>query len=204
MIVALAIAAVPAVVVYVVAESSQSKKATFIAALIAILSGVVTGNPAYMALDIAAVVIATALALKNVEFKQSTDGFIARWKKSLREYHADPKNKEREKKVERQMLAFTFLCGLGIVAWSIWSIQKIKPENVPRQAAPYIPTPTHTPSAVSTNTPTPQKAPQNNPPPKNTNNTKATPKEKKPDSAIERCLKIKDESRMVQCLERTP
>jgi len=208
MIIALVIAAVPAIVVYVVAESSQSKKATLIAASIAILIGVITGNPVYMALDIVAVVIATALALKNVAFKHSNDGFIARWKKSLREYHADPKNKEREKKIERQMLYFTFLCGFGIFAWSIWHIQIINLNNDPRQAAQsgtapasveQMPTP-----VVSTNAPPVHNSPLNIPTPTNGRNSKAVPSVKKQERTIEECLKITEESKMVQCLEKAP
>ena len=56
------IAAAPAVAVVAVALYTKSKLATFIAAVIAATLGVVTGSPAYIALDLLFVAVATYLA----------------------------------------------------------------------------------------------------------------------------------------------
>jgi len=62
----LLIALIPAVVVFLIAVGTESKVKTSVAALIAAAIGVVTGNPIYMALDIAAVGLAYWLAMTVV------------------------------------------------------------------------------------------------------------------------------------------
>lgn len=62
----LLIAIIPAVVVFFIAVGTGSKVKTTFAALIAAALGVITGNPIYMALDVAAVGLAYWLAMKVV------------------------------------------------------------------------------------------------------------------------------------------
>ena len=60
------IALLPAFVVFVVAAITESKFKTSVAALLAIAVGVLTGNPAYMALDIGFVVVSYWLSMKGL------------------------------------------------------------------------------------------------------------------------------------------
>ena len=65
----LLIALVPAVAVFFVALFTASRVWTWVAAIFFAALGALTGNPAYAALDIAGVGLATWLALKTVDFK---------------------------------------------------------------------------------------------------------------------------------------
>lgn len=176
------IALLPALSVFYIAAISKSRAKTTVAALLAAAVGVLTGNPAYMALDLLFVVVAYGVSMWGVG--SGTGG------------KASPVASKSEPVVARgdsdPGTTLGILGGLGFLAYLIFGsgsnhgpANKSPPAVVAKPPAaipanlyvPALPKPTQLPAVVS-----------------------AQPK-RPPKSPLQRCLEIKSDDKMAKCLE---
>lgn len=176
------IALLPALVVFCVAAISESRVKTTVAAFIAAAVGVLTGNPAYMALDLLFVIIAYWISMSTL----SSDS-------DAKPLPVAPKPAPRVAKGDSDI--GTTLCvlgGLGILAYVIFgfdSNHKPATQLTPAAVA-------RLPIAPSTRSYVPALPQPKTPPAVVTMQPKRPPK-----SPLQRCLEIKSEEKMAKCLE---
>jgi len=182
----LLIALIPAVVVFFIAVGTESKVKTAIAALIAAAMGILTGNPAYMVLDVVAVGLAYWLAMTMV------------WdvSKPVRppKVAAVPAPSPVVNKPDSGSLSTVLVMAvLGYFAYLYLSTGSSHKPLI-QQPPPAMSQP---PVAVQR----PVIAPQSASPPALPEPVKK--RAKRPvKSALQRCLEIKSEDKMTTCLER--
>lgn len=176
------IALVPALGVFFVAAISESRAKTTVAALLAAAVGVLTGNPAYMALDLLFVVVAYWVSMSALG--SGTGG------------KASPVAPKPEPVVAKgdsdAGTTLGILGGLGFLAYLIFgsgsnhgpanqsppAVVAKPPAAIPANLyVPALPKPTQPPAVVL-----------------------AQPK-RPPKSPLQRCLEIKSEDKMAKCLE---
>lgn len=178
----LLIALIPALGVFVVAAISENKFKTRVAALIAAAIGVVTGDPAYMALDLLFVIIVYWISM-------STLGGNSGAKSSSLAQRPAPEVVKRDSDVGSTI---GVLGGLGVLVYLIFgsgssnkpAVEPVMPAAIQSPSAasarPYIP-------AKSAAMPTPELI-------------KTQPK-RPLKSPLQSCLEIKSEDKMTKCLE---
>lgn len=105
------IALLPAICVLLVALVTQSKGATTVAAVIAALV-CLAGGPAYTALDLICVSVATVIAFSTILSKKLSYEEKAQRDRELKEF---------EKKLDAFQAAFVKIVGVGIVIFFIYS-----------------------------------------------------------------------------------
>ena len=181
-----AIAAVPAAFVLFVADKTRSKSAIVLTATVAAAVGVLTGNPAYLGLDLIFVGIALFIAWNIAKTPlQRTPEEIER--RRLERIQAEEAQAKWDKAVN-EFIFIALLVGLGVM---VLTFKYWLPIVAPMQSQPQ---PAIQPPASAV-------TPQARPPQKSA--PKPAPAQRQPRS-VEQCLKIADESAMVRCLERTP
>jgi len=181
----LLIALIPAAIVFFVAVGTESKAKTTVAALIAAAIGVFTGNPAYMALDIVAVIAAYWLAMSVVldTTKPEPPPVIV----------DAPKPIPAAKKSESESLPTVVVIAiLGVIGYSFWTSGS--QHNSPNQLSP----PASSQSVVAVQRP--YVPPQSVPEPALAVVKKQSKRPAK--SPLQRCLEIKSEDKMADCLAR--
>lgn len=177
----LLIALVPAVIVFFIAVGTESKFKTTVAALIAAAIGVLTGNPAYMALDIIAVIVAYWLSMS-----------LLRDETKPKPSPAQPPAVNKIDSDSNSGSTIAVVIGLGFIAYLAFGTSgNHKSPNQSPSTVNARPAAIVQPSYV-----TPQSAP---PPPPVAVIKQAT---RSPKSPLQRCLEIKSEDKMTACLER--
>jgi hypothetical protein len=188
-----AIAAAPAVVVAVVAASTESRAATLAAALVAAAIGVITGNPAYIGLDIAFVALALWLSWPQVDPAKIRAASAKR--AAQKAYFESPEFKRKE-----QLWGGVFAVVLvgGFFLYQKWpTIMAERPgTEIPNTNVSMVKTQTTTvspsitpPSIASSSSPVVAKAPQSSGP------------RRLGKSPFQKCVEIIEEKKMQVCLE---
>ena len=191
----LAIAAIPAVAVAVISSTTGSRMATLLAALIAVAVGLLTGNPAYAALDVGCVAIAIWLSWPQADPKkvQAT----ATKRAAQRAYYESAEYKRKEN-------LWTVVGGVAMVGgyllylfWPIVMTNKLSfvpPSNTtvtaPSTYAVTVPAAVAKPLAPKVSKAAAGKEPQISRPQKVIKTT------------FQQCVQIPDEGKMQNCLEK--
>ncbi len=179
----LLIALIPAVIVFFVAVGTESKAKTTVAALIAAAIGVFTGNPAYMVLDIVTVIAAYWLAMTVVWDTTKPEPQVV--------VVAVPKPMPAINKSESESFSTVVVIAIfGVIAYSFWASGS--KQNFPNQ----LPPPASSQPIVAAQSPyvASQSAPEPAP-------AVAKKQSKRPaKSPLQRCLEIKSEDKMADCL----
>ena len=184
------IALVPAVVVILVAIWTESKGATLLAALIAALLGLLTGSPAYAVLDLGAVAIATLFAWKTVSFQTRDPA-----KKAAKAAELALLTKKIDAFGDAVFTAYywivAILCAAGLM-WIFFLQPKapVSPASKPALAPPLPQVIAPSVPVVAAPTPNPQGQIQK--------------KKVSSKTPMQRCVEIKDEAKMLSCLEGLP
>lgn len=182
------IAAVPAAAVVLVAEKTRSKAAIIAAASVAVAVGVLTGNPAYVGVDLVCVGVALLISWQIAKTPiDRTPEEIERRRLARIKAEEDQANWD---KAFNTFISNALIIGAVVLllAFKFW--QPSSPSTAQPQPATQPPTPA---VALPARPPSHQLKP-------------AT----KPDSApskprtVTQCLKIADEQAMVRCLKKAP
>ena len=184
------IALVPAVVVILVAIWTKSKGATLFAASIAGVLGLLSGSPAYAALDLGAVAIATAFAWKTVSFQARDPAREAAKAAELAQLTS-----KLDAFGDAVLATYYWLVAILSAAGLIWLLflqpnAPVAPASKPTLAPPL-------PQVIAPAVPvvaTPTLNPQAQVPKKKVSSK--TP--------MQRCVEVKDEAKMLTCLEGLP
>lgn len=197
------IAALPAVGVVVVAEKTRNKGAVVVAALVAAALGVLTGNPAYLGVDLLCVGIAIFISwnITNTPIYRTPEEIATAQEKARLE-----RIKAAEAAAKRDIAIAEFFKGTvaiiaigGFLLWKFWepsvpgkatSNAAVQPQSQQAVAQPVG-------AAV-----TPKRVKKVNSVQQSGNtqrNVKKTHTAKK--RSVEKCLEIVDEQAMVRCLE---
>lgn len=180
------IAALPAVAVVVVAETTRNKAAIVAAAIVAATLGLLTGNPAFVGVDLLAVALALYISwnIAKTPLPRSPEELERRRLARI----AAEEAQARWDKACNEFLKYALVVGVvaGFLAIKFWTpappaqpVQATAPPAAAQAAKPTAP-----PAAAQTA-------------------KKPPPKPSKP-RTVEQCLKIADEHAMVRCLERAP
>ena len=198
------IAVVPAIGIVVIAEKTRSKGAVLAAAIVAAGLGLLTGNPAYIGIDLLFVGIATYISL-NITKKpiyRTPEEIAAAQEKSRLARIAEQEAKARQKKSIAEFFQGALMLGavVFVLFGKFW--QPSAPnENIPHVAMqPQLPPVATQPNRATVKPEKPQKVNSAQSSPVTQQSAKKTPLEKK--NSVEKCLKIPDEQAMVRCLER--
>jgi hypothetical protein len=175
------IALIPALGVFVVAAITESRAKTTIAAAVAAAIGILTGNPAYMALDLLFVVVVYWVSMSTLGSGVSEK--------------APPVAPKPEPVVAKRdsdaATTWVVLGGLGFLAYVVFGTgSNHRPASQPPPAVvakPAAGTPVNS-YVPAPSVPMPQPTPI------------ATQPKKLPKSALQRCLEIKSEEKMAKCL----
>ena len=184
------IALVPAVVVLLIAIQTENKAATLIAAVLAALLGLLTGSPAYAALDLAAVVVATVFAWNTVSFKVADPV-----RKAAKAAELAAFTKKLDAVEDSVRTGFAWIAVITCVGAILWfrfqtpSKPAIAISHEESQAQPKS-----SPAPLASGTIEPQVKQQEI----------VTKKVLKTKTPMQRCVEIKDEAKMVTCLENLP
>lgn len=176
------IALIPALGVFVVAALSESRAKTTVAALIAAAVGVLTGNPAYMALDLLCVGVVYWVSM-------STLGGGTGAKAPPVAPKPDPVAAKGNTDAGTTL---GILGGLGFLAYLIFGSGSN--HGPATQASPAVVAKPPTATPANSYVPAPPK-----PIPPRT--TVSTQPKRPPKSPLQRCLEIKSEDKMTKCLE---
>lgn len=203
------IALLPAAVVVIVAEKTRSKGAVVVAALVAALLGFLTGNAAYIGIDLLFVGIATYIAwnITNTPIYRTPEEIAAAQEKArLERIKEQEAAARRDKEIAELVQVVVVIVVVVVGGFLFWQFQQRSPSqhdvhtnagvSAPAQQALTQPTRT----AV-----TAQKAKQANssqPSKDSQRNTKKAPAAER--RSVEKCLSITNEQAMVRCLERAP
>ena len=180
------IAAIPAAVVVLVAKKTRNKAAIIATALVAVALGVLTGNPAYMGVDLVCVAVAVLISW------QIAGTPIERTQEEIeRQRLARIKAEEDQAKWDKafnEFLVNALVVGAVVMflVFKFWlpsSPAIAQPQPVPQPSAPVVVQPTSPLSHA-------QKPA-----------TKPRPAVRKPQT-VTQCMKIADEQAMVRCLEK--
>lgn len=189
------IALVPALIVFLVGIGTGSKSKTATAALIAAVVGVMTGNPLYMLLDVAATAAAYALAMSMMSGGKSNPSPAAKRFPVVVQPPAQPAPPPIP--VTQNGSSDSWVIGLGIVGVAVFLILKF---NSPSQP---LATPQNKPVPAVYSQPRDAAQPVTSPlPPKNGQNGHKKSIPKKNDQTLESCLKLISNDAMVRCLEK--
>jgi hypothetical protein len=182
------IALLPAICVLLVAIVTQSKGSTIVAAVIAALIGL-AGGPAYTALDLICVGVATAIAFVTVLSTKLSD---------LEKDKRDRELQEFQKKLDAFQVGIFKIAAVGIVIFAIYSWNEMT-RSVPQKVAQ------HPAPAVSTYTSSAEwavpAAPQSS---RDTTPEKLVHHKTVAKTPLQKCLSIRDEGKMMDCLSNTP
>lgn len=195
------IAFVPAICVLLVALFTQSKSSTAVAAVIAGLVGLL-GGPEYTALDLICVGIATIFAFNTILSKKlSYEEKVKR----------DEELKAFDKKLDAFHSGFVKIAVVGIVIFSVYSWNQMTSRTTQQAARQPAPAPSTYPAPAQRSAPSLKPtSTQNNSPkaaPHNSRKTATdTPVIRKsvPMTPMQKCLAIRDEGLMMDCLAETP
>lgn len=184
-----AIAAVPAAFVLFVADKTRSKPAIVLTAAVAAAVGVLTGNPAYLGLDLIFVGVALFIAWniaktplqrtpEEIERRRlariQTEEAQAKWDKAVSEF------------IKNALIVGAVAVFLVVKFWRPTAPATAQPQPVSQLPAPAPPARPAAPLQPAAK-----------------KNASAQRKPRQPRS-VEQCLKIADESVMAHCLERAP
>ena len=199
------IAALPAVGVVVVAEKTRNKGAVVVAALVAAALGALTGNAAYLGVDLLCVGIAVYISwniTKTPIYRTPQEIAAAQEKAHLERIKAAEAAAKRDKAIADFLQA-----AVGIVAISGFLLWKFWEPSVPRHAPPSAATQPQPQQAVvqpARAAVKPQSTQKTNSKQQSVNTQgtvrKTTPTKK---HSVENCLQNPNEQAMVRCLENT-
>lgn len=187
------IALIPAVIVVIVAQATGSRVASFLAAVVAGSVGLMTGNPAYAAIDLIFVAVAAWLSWPSGDPEKNA---AAALKRAEQKAHYDsPEYKEEE------MHWVILIVGLSMGGFLLYemlpSSRTTKPHPVSPNvhAAPQAARAPVVPLAVA-----PAQKDRQKP------NARSMPTSSKPrplaKSPFQKCVEIVDEKKMQTCLEK--
>lgn len=197
------IATLPAVGVVLVANKTRNKGAVVVAALVAAALGALTGNPAYLGVDLLCVGIATYISwnITNTPiYRTPHDIAVTQEKARLDRIEAEEAAAKRDKAIANFFLRAAVIIAIGsFFLWMFW-----KP-SVPLYATPNAaiqPQPQQAVAQPAHAVLKPQKTNRVDSKPQAGNTQqgvkKTSPLKKHP---VERCLEISNEHAMVRCLE---
>ena len=192
------IALIPAVIVFFVAIGTESRYATIITAVLMGILGL-AGGPAYTVLDVGAVLIATVLAFKTVDFK--TLDVMQKAERDAKLAEFERKGKVVEEiifKIYGALVIIAFFAALNISTVMSWLSSPIKNTNPQANNQSALPPVTQTPYLQHT---TPAVTP---PPSKHLPSRVVKKSQLHNKSPLQHCLEIRDETKMIECLEKTP
>lgn len=184
------IALVPAILVILVAVWTGSKAATILAASMAMLFGLFTGSPAYAALDLGAVAVATLFAWNTVSFQPRNPA-----RKAAKAAEAAEVAKKLDALGDAALTTYLWivgaLCAIGLIWFLILqpkapAVSAYKPALTP--SLPLVIAPTV--AIVSTPTRKPQGQVQR--------------RKVSSMAPMRKCVEIVDEAKMLTCLEGLP
>ena len=178
------IALIPAFVVFIVAAITESKFKTTMAALVAMAVGVLTGNPAYMALDIGFVIVSYWISMTGI-------GADAAPKPQPEKPVPTPAPVALEDG-SNFVGTFVVLGILGVVVYVMFNSGRGHKTPVPPPQSNMTTPSLAPPARLSLST-----QPTSVPPPAA---AKTAPK-RPAKTPMQRCVEIKDEDKMIHCLE---
>ncbi|NCU65790.1 hypothetical protein GWK50_08060 [Acidovorax sp. 210-6] len=182
------IAALPAVAVVVVAETTRNKAAIVAAAIVAATLGLLTGNPAFVGVDLLAVALALYISwnIAKTPLPRSPEELERRRLARIAAEEAQARWDKACNQFLKNALVVVVVVVAGFLAIKFWT-----------PATPAQPVQATAPPAAA------QAAKPTAPPAAAKTAKKPPPKPSKP-RTVEQCLKIADEHVMVRCLERAP
>lgn len=197
------IAALPAVGVFVVAEKTRNKGAVVVAALVAAALGALTGNPAYLGVDLLFVGIAVFISwnITNTPIYRTPQEIAdAQEKARLERIQAAEAAAKRDKAIAEFLQGAVVICVIGgFFFWKFWE------PTAPARATPNVALQPQSlnvaapPARAGSGPNSAQKADSTRQPGDTKRNVKKTPTVKK--HPVEKCLEIINEQAMVRCLE---
>lgn len=198
------IAVVPAIGVVVIAEKTRSKGAVVAAAIVAAGLGLLTGNPAYIGIDLLFVSIATYISwgiTKTPIYRTPEENAAAQEKARLARIAEQEAKARQEKAIAEFFQGALMLGAIALVLfWKFWQ-PSAPQENTTNAAMQPQPQPVATqPTRVTVKPEKPKKVNSAQSSHITQRSAKKTPPDKK--NPVEKCLEIPDEKAMVRCLER--
>jgi hypothetical protein len=198
------IALIPAIGVVVVAEKTRSKGAFLVAALVAAGLGVLTGNPAYLGIDLLFVGFAIYVSwqiTKTPIYRTPEEIAAAQEKAQLEQLKAEEAAAKRKKTITEFFQGALTLGAAAFLLYSKFWQPTVTRENAAnatthQQPQPTAAQPTH--AAMKS-----EKAKRVNSKQSSTTTQRSAKKTSPaPNKPVEKCLELRDDQAMVHCLER--
>ena len=196
------IAVVPAIGVVVIAEKTRSRGAVIAAAIVAAGLGLLTGNPAYIGIDLLFVGTSTYISwdiTKTPIYHTPEEIAAAQEKARLARIAEQEANARQEKAIAEFFQGALMLGAIALVLfWKFWP-PSAPQENITNAAMQPQPVATQ-PARAAVKAEKPKKLTSAQSSTDTQRRAKKTPPVKR--NPVEKCLEIPDEQAMVHCLER--